>query len=333
MLFPTSWSWETLCLWCVSASVPPVISLSPTRNSGCLTVYLRMKKIKKVWILVSLNAKSVFFSLFLEKLEVSFACYELGGNWNAGIIETSGNMMMQSVLFGDSEQAWRDSTSNLESTWTESRGQPQEISQIWKNNWQRNIDSHSCVPSVCSLWLPREGILCPFFGRGDGVDSAWVCWEIFPGWSRALALGRLSGVHPHSKQMGESWEGDGMEGGEPRAGGGRVGATAGPLLSCCPGVPWVGRITREPLLNWLELLIPGEIRKRCKACNDIWDFNWHQSLDTLEKKPPKYNNSSIFNSIFCLVGWSLFVFFFLISLQYGTLKSETKIWIKNLFFW
>lgn len=38
------------------------------------------------------------FSLVSEKLEISFACHELGGNWDVGIVETSGNIMMQSVL-------------------------------------------------------------------------------------------------------------------------------------------------------------------------------------------------------------------------------------------
>lgn len=91
------------------------------------------------------------------------------------------------------------------------------------------------------------------------------------------------GCIPIPNRWGKAGRVMGMERGEPRAGDGSVGATAGPLLSCCPGIPWVGKITREPLFNWLELLIPGEIKKRCKACN-IWDFNWPQSLDTLEKK-------------------------------------------------
>lgn len=213
--------------------------------------------------------------------------------------------MMQSVLFGDSEQAWRDSTSNLESTWTESRGQPQEISQVWKNNWQRNIESHSCVPSVCSLWLPREGILCPFFGRGDGVDSAWVCWETFPGWSGALALARLSGVHPHSKQMGKSWEGDGHGKRRAQRWWWQRGCHSRATAVLLPRYPMGGKNHQRALVQLTGASNSWGNKKRCKACN-IWDFNWPQSLDTLEKKKPKYNNSSIFNSIFCLVGWSCF---------------------------
>lgn len=90
------------------------------------------KRQKRSEYLSPLVLSLCLFSLFLEKLEVSFACHELGGNWNAGIMETSGNMMMQNVLFADSEQAWCDSTRNLESKWTESRGQPQKYHKSGK---------------------------------------------------------------------------------------------------------------------------------------------------------------------------------------------------------
>lgn len=83
-----------------------------------------------------------------------------------------------------------------------------------------------------------------------------------------------------------------MEGGECRAGDGRVGGchSRGHCCPSCLGVPWERRyrwekITRELLFNWLELLVPVEIRKRGKAFNDcclrfqLKVITWPQSLD------------------------------------------------------
>lgn len=113
----------------------------------------------------------------------------------------------------------------------------------------------------------------------------------------------------------------------------------GPLLSFCPGVPWERRyrwekITREPLINWLELLVPVEIRKRGKAFNDCYlrfqlkVITWPQSLDNTaiivhfkKKTNPKIQQFLNFQ-LSLLFGW--IILFLLSSLQCGTLNLRKK---------
>lgn len=151
-------------------------------------------------------------------------------------METSGITMMENVLFADSEQAWCDSTSNLESKWTESRGQPQKPPQIWKNNCQA-LTVVSPQFALCDC--PGKGFHPPL-DRGDNVGLTLECWEIFPELEQGPGLSEaVSGVQQIcSCPLGihiPTW------GKAVRDGGRRMQSWWWPLLSFCLGIPWERR--------------------------------------------------------------------------------------------